>query len=179
VKIVVRELREGSNPINFPITAIDLDGIVKDLDVLYGARADGTVDLDVQKFEGVLLLRGTLDAEYFFDCARCLAERQRALHLPIHWTLIPKTAFSDSDKEMEVELTSDDLDTSFYEGEEIDIGELAREAVLLELPVIPRCAESETCAKALEATVAEQPTKKKVDPRWGPLQAMLDSKKNN
>ena len=177
--IVVRELREGSNPIRFPIPAARLDGIVKDVDDLYGARTDGDVDLDVQKLEGMLFLRGKIDAEYFFDCARCLAERQRTLHLPIHWTLIPKTAFSDPDKETEVELTSDDLDTSFYEGEEIDLGALAREAVLLELPGIPRCADSEVCTKVLREPENDQPAKKKLDPRWGPLQAMLDAKKQN
>jgi uncharacterized metal-binding protein YceD (DUF177 family) len=172
-------LREGSNPVRFPLPAPALERIVKDVDSLYSAQGDGDVDIDVQKLEGMLFLRGKIDAEYRFDCARCLAERQRTLHIPIHWTLIPKTTFSDPDKETEVELTFDDLDTSFYEGEEVDLGELVREALLLELPGAPRCGDSEEC-DAMDADAdAEQPTKKKLDPRWGPLQAMLDAKKQN
>ena len=177
MKIVVRELREGSNSVRFPIPVPKLDGIVKDVDGLYRAETDGAVDLDVQKLEGMLFLRGKVDANYLFDCAACLAERQRKLEIDIHWTLIPKTAFTDDDNQTEVELTSDDLDTSFYEGEEVDLGELAREAILLELPSIPRCSEAEVCTR--EYDEEPKPSKETVDPRWGPIQAMLESKNQN
>ncbi len=180
MKIVVRELREGSNPIRFPIPAVSLDGIVKDVDELFRAETEGDVTLDVQKLEGMLFLRGMITAAYEFDCARCLSSRARSLELPIHWTLIPKSTFSDPDSNREVELTSDDLDTSFYEGEEIDLGDLAREALLLELQPVPRCDDSETCETQYVAIEEdERPTKPKLDPRWGPLQAMLEAKKKN
>ena len=177
MKIVVRELREGSNPIRFPLPGPRLDRIVKDVDELYRAETDGAVNLDVQKLEGMLFLRGKVDANYLFDCATCLAERQRTLEIDIHWTLIPKNAFSDEDSQTEVELTSDDLDTSFYEGEEVDLGELAREAILLELPSIPRCSASEVCTR--EHDQEPKPSKDTVDPRWGPIKAMLESKNQN
>ena len=67
--------------------------------------------------------------------------------------------------------------TGAYEGEEVDLGELAREAILLELPPIPRCADNEVCTREFD----DEPkaSKDAVDPRWGPIQAMLESKKHN
>ncbi|MFT6399830.1 MAG: uncharacterized metal-binding protein YceD (DUF177 family) [Bradymonadia bacterium] len=164
----------------FPIPAESLDGIVKDIDVLFRAAIEGDVELDVQKLEGMLFLRGTIRGAYEFDCARCLSSRARSLELPIHWTLIPKSTFSDPDNDQEVELTSDDMDTSFYEGEEIDLGDLAREALLLELQPVPRCGESEDCKTTFPTPNEDEwPTKPKLDPRWGALQAMLEAKKKN
>lgn len=179
MKIVIRELREGSNPLRFTIPAADLAAIVNDLDELYSAERDGEVDLDLQKYSELMHLTGTVHAPIRFSCARCLAERTRELNIPIHWTLLPKSGQADETEE--IELNEDDLDTSFYEGEEIDLGELAREAILLELEPIPRCAPDENCdtsgfvTEAVDGTTEET----KEDPRWAPLKKLLAGKDTN
>ena len=76
-----------------------------------------------------------------FECARCLAERKRGLDMRVRWTLVPASQITSGSvsAEEEQELTSDDLDVSFYTGDEVDLGELARETLLLELEPCPRC----------------------------------------
>lgn len=182
MKIVIRELREGSNTIRFTLPAEQLAGIVKDLDELYSADSPATVEFELQKYDELMHLSGTVSADVKFECARCLADRVAELRIPIHWTLLPKHgADGDLSRKEEIELTTDDLDTSFYEGEEIDLGELAREAILLELEPIPRCADPAECKPGLE--LAEDPSdsdsgaEKREDPRWAPLKQLLDRKK--
>ncbi len=178
MKIVIRELREGSNPIRFKISAPLLDEIVKSMDELYAARSEGEVDLDVQKYDELMHVRGSVVAPVSFECARCLAERERTLEVPLHWTLMPKRQIDNPSKE-EIELSTDDLDTSFYEGEEVDLAELAREAILLELEAVPRCGPDEACAADDYLSTPEEVSAPKADPRWGPLQEMLAKKKQN
>lgn len=175
MKIVIRELREGSNPIRFEMSATQVDEIVKDMDELYASHADADVDLDIQKYNELMHLRGTVRAPIQFECARCLTERHRDLTIPLHWTLLPKAQVDAPSKE-EIELTTDDLDTSFYEGEEVDLGELAREAILLAIDPAPRCSADEECEADRYLSEPEPPRE---DPRWGPLKELLAKKKSN
>ena len=178
VKVVIRELREGSNAIQFPIPSERLNEIVADQDDLYSATTPGSVDLDLQKYSGLMHLSGTVAADISFDCARCLASRPRSLHIGIQWTLIPRPVGEKLSAEEEVELSDDDLNTSYYEGEEIDLGELAREAILLELDPIPSCGPDEDCVPAVEITVVD-PNARAEDPRWAPLKKMLAERESN
>lgn len=178
MNIVIRELREGSNPIRFTISASSLDGIVKSMDELYASRSDGEADLDVQKYNELMHVRGLVVAPVRFECGRCLAERERTFEIPLDWTLMPKKHIDNPSKE-EIELSTDDLDTSFYEGEELDLAELAREAILLELDPIPRCDANESCAADDYLSIPDENSAPKADPRWGPLQEMLEKKKQN
>ena len=180
MKIGIRELREGSNPIRFTISERDLQGIVVDMDELYAARRAGEVDLDLQMYGELMHLHGRVDADISFACARCLASRDRELRIPIKWTLIPRKGQENEllSKE-EIELQQDDLDTSFYEGDEIDLSDLAREALLLELEAIPRCAEHEDCDPGPSLRNSENTADREVDsedPRWAPLKQVLANK---
>ncbi|MCB9507133.1 MAG: DUF177 domain-containing protein [Myxococcales bacterium] len=178
MKIFVPELREGSNPVAFPIEREALRGIVRDMDELYDAKGDGDVALDVSKVGGLMHIRGHVRGPISFECARCLADRPRALDIAIAWTLVPRASFAEGlSSEEEIELTADDLDTSFYEGEEIDLMELAREAVLLELEPAPRCADDEACTPSSAVILADAATEPKKDPRWSALQDVLDARK--
>lgn len=179
MKIVIHELREGSNPIRFAIPKAELASIVKDLDDLYDAMEDGEVEFDLQKYDELMHLSGSVRADVSFECARCLADRVTELRIPIHWTLMPRDGQGgELSRKEEVELTTDDLETSFYEGEEIDLGELAREAILLELDPVPRCADEATCLidPAAVAKLDEVEAEPSEDPRWAPLKQLLTRK---
>lgn len=184
MKIVIRELREGSNPIRFSISAATLAAIVKDLDDLYDARSDGEVEFDLQKYDGLMHLSGAVRADVSFECARCLADRVTELRIPIHWTLLPKEEQGgELSRKEEIELSTDDLDTSFYEGEEIDLGDLAREAILLELEPVPRCPEGVECDPGPylsdEAGDTDPDPGDREDPRWAPLKDLLERNKSD
>ncbi|MFU8806559.1 MAG: YceD family protein, partial [Bradymonadaceae bacterium] len=87
----------------------------------------------------------------------------------------------------EIELSAEDLDVSFYEGDLIDLRDLIREAVLLELPVFPNCSEElrDACDAAYQANVGAETLEKnednKIDLRWSALKNIKlgdDSKKD-
>jgi len=177
MKIDITTLHEGSNPVAFEIPADALRAIVRDMDDLYDASGAAAVSFDVQKVDALMLLRGRVEAPIAFECARCLARRERALTVPVLWSLVPKAELSAQlSADEEFELTSDDLDTSFYEGDEIDLGDLAREAILLELNPAPRCADDENCTPHPTLQLATDTPAG--DPRWAPLAAALAARRS-
>lgn len=178
MKLDIRELNEGSNPIAFDIDVAGFDAILKEVDELYVANAPCEVRFDVQKLEDMLMVVGEVRAPHGAQCARCLADLARSLTLKIRWTLLPTSSLGHRvSEEEEVELTTDDLDVSFYEGDEIDLADLVREAVLLETEPIPRCDVDDCPNKLYQQPPAESAPK--IDPRWGPLQQMKEKLSKN
>ena len=183
MKIDITELREGSNPIAFTVPTADFEVILKEVDDLY--EADGgacSVNFDVERYDTTLTVKGTISGPMAFSCARCLERNQEPMELRIRWTLLPRSAFATEDVSDEegVELTSDDLDVSFYDGDEIDLLEMVREAILLDLPAIPKCpVDSCGTVEYLRAS-AEEAEAPLPDPRWAALRALQEqnAKKN-
>ncbi len=182
MKILLKELSPGVNTFTFEIPQVDLDAMVKEADDLYFARAGAAkVEFGVEKIDDILTLRGSVHGDAGFECARCLKENARSISVPVRWTLVPKSAVvvPGMSAEEEVELTTDDLDVSFFDGEEVDLLELAREAVLLDLDPAPRC-EVDSCEFQAYAAAPSEEAEPEIDPRWAPLMAMKDKlKKQN
>jgi uncharacterized protein len=84
--------------------------------------------------------------ELFFDghiggavlghCARCLEAYPFDLNKDFFLVLVPR-----SELPREMDLRDEELDLSFYEGEEIDLTPLVREQIILALPSRPLCRE--------------------------------------
>lgn len=178
VIVHLRELGDGPRPFPFAVPVEQFDQWVKEADELYFAReAPCEADLTVEKFDDMLFVRGTVSGPMGYACATCLEEEPLDLRIDLKWTLVPKQALSSeklSDKE-ELELTVDDLDVSFFEGEEIDLAELVREAILLELDPCPRH-DVDACAgrRYLSDPAGEGEEEDPLDPRWAPLAALKD-----
>lgn len=177
MKIDLKELREGPNPVAFEVGAEQADTWLREVDELYrGAGQPIVADLSLQRLDDIILVRGTVAGPYGFSCARCLAERAGALDLHVTWTLMPRDKMLDeqTSPDEEFELTADDLDVSFFDSDEIDLGDLVRELVLLELDSIPHC-EVDACEGARYLTAhsrAEPDEGERLDPRWAPLAAL-------
>jgi uncharacterized protein len=84
-----------------------------------------------------LIFQGTLRGKVVGHCARCLDEFTLEVERPFHCVLVPH-----SDVPAEVELEEDDLDLSYYSGDEVDVSPLIREQLLLSLPTQPLCHEA-------------------------------------
>jgi uncharacterized metal-binding protein YceD (DUF177 family) len=182
VKILVRELSAGENPFDFEVPVAELNSFVSDADDLYYARnAGGHVMMIVDKVDEILSVRGRIQgASCGFECARCLKENARPLDIRLRWTLVPRSTIARAaslSPEEEVELTTDDLDVSFFDGDEIDLMEIVREAILLELDPAPRC-EVDSCEFQGYAAPPSPEAEPEIDPRWAPLQAMKEKLKN-
>ena len=169
-----RQLRIGSNPTTVSLSAEELSTILGELDTLYEPASEGIhTTLDLQRTGDTTLVVGRFTLPVRFSCARC-AESCDALHeIALRWTLLPKSVLDDDrlDEEEERELSADDLDVSFYEGDEVDLAELVREAILLELPSCPHCG-LDACPGLgyLAAPTAE--ASGDPDPRWAALAAL-------
>lgn len=139
------------------------------------------LELEVQKAAGgrfrlVGKARTTLEV----PCSRCVEPFRIPVDAPFDLSFLPQT---DNAGEPEREIRDDDLSTSFYRDDTIDLAELLREQLYLALPMkplhdegcqglCPLCGTNlnrETC----ECKVAWE------DPRLAGLKSLLDEKKTN
>lgn len=86
-----------------------------------------------------ILVRGHLEGALTLSCSRCLNPFSHPVAADFDLLLAPGPMSVD---DKEVELSRDDLDLDFYEGELVDVERILREQVLLQLPLKPLCAET-------------------------------------
>jgi uncharacterized protein len=85
-----------------------------------------------------VLITGKVETTLRLQCVRCLKEFSSPLSTTFDLTLHPiKEAPSDED----IELGSEEMESSFFEGGEIHLSEIACEQIFLELPYQPLCQE--------------------------------------
>ena len=83
-----------------------------------------------------LIFSGEVRAIAEGHCSRCLESYGIEVEKPFWLTLVP--AFQHRGG---IRLRLDDLDQGFYAGSDIDLGQLAQEEIILELPIRPLCKE--------------------------------------
>lgn len=83
-----------------------------------------------------VFIEGSATADFTPPCARCLQPVPTHLAPSFYLTLFPDRA-----EEGEMQLTEDELDENTYRGEEIDVGEVLNEQILLERPYVILCSE--------------------------------------
>jgi uncharacterized protein len=101
------------------------------------------------------------------ECQRCLTPTKIPLDFPFSATFVTEENYTDA---KEAELRGADLDVSVYEDERIDLGELAREQILLNLPTQALCREDckglcPKCGANLNETACDCASVE-IDPRW-------------
>jgi len=82
-------------------------------------------------------VRGSVQSRAHLECVRCLREFDLPLDAPL--VLYAERTGSTSRKEQE-ELERDDF-MLFHDGRRLDLRDVVREILLLELPITPRCRE--------------------------------------
>ena len=92
-----------------------------------------------------LLFDGTLCGDLVGQCARCLEEFPLSLDRPFSCVLMPLASLSSVSRlpsrslGRELELNHEDLATSFYSGDSVDVSALVQEQFFLALPSRPLC----------------------------------------
>lgn len=82
-------------------------------------------------------VRGTVSTRVHLECVRCLREFDLPMEVPL--VLYAERTGSTSREEQEA-LERDDF-MLFHDGRRLDLRDSVREALLLELPITPRCRE--------------------------------------
>jgi len=115
-------------------------------------------------------VEGRISGEVEAECTRCLQSLTHRLDVPLKATFITEENYT---SEKEAELRSDDLDVSIYDGEKIDLTDLVREQILLDLPTQILCKEDckglcQKCGANLNEVNCNC-EENKTDPRWAAL----------
>jgi uncharacterized protein len=134
------------------------------------ADADVVVDADIEVVDGGVVVTGTVSSIWTGECRRCLQ--------PVTGVVVSKVreVFERTPRLRESDLVdAHEAETYRLAGDTLDLAPLARDAILLELPLAPVCREDcaglcPTCGVDLNeqsCECAEQP----INPVW----AILDS----
>ena len=130
------------------------------------ARVKGVL----KKGSGQTDVSGEIAVRVTVECNRCLAKVDRELEFPFEAAFVAPENYTEA---REAELHHADLDVSVLETNELDLADLAREQILLNLPEQVQC--SEDCRGLCEKCGANLNLKscnckeKEVDPRWSAL----------
>ena len=99
------------------------------------------VDLEIHKRPDHVLVQGAIQATFQLDCHRCLESFPWELEQPVEVLLLYQQKPPGQVDDEELELTSEEMDQTFFDGEEIDIDVLVAEQVLLALPIKALCSD--------------------------------------
>lgn len=115
-------------------------------------------------------VEGEISGVAEMECTRCLQTVEHKLHIPFNTEFVTAENYTAA---KEAELQEQDLDTAVYEGDKIDLTELVREQILLNLPEQVFCTEN--CRGLCEKCGANRNLidcnciEKEIDPRWSAL----------
>lgn len=103
----------------------------------YVIKAPLQVSLSYYRAGTEIFISGAIDAVTTAECSRCAEEFELPSHRPFRYVLAPRAIGDDKD----FGLKAEDLELSFYNGEEVDLTPLVREQALLALAERPLCRE--------------------------------------
>jgi uncharacterized protein len=100
------------------------------------------IRLMARKFEGMVIVEGSVTTTVRLQCCRCLQEFEQPLDATFSVTYARELpAMDEGGDDGEVELQADDLGMLAFEGDEIDLTETVQEQVVMALPFKPLCRE--------------------------------------
>lgn len=102
----------------------------------YRIVAPVELDVDIHKDHERFRLEGTVRTELELPCSRCLEPFRMPIDAAFSLRYLPASEMTHA-QEREVE--EDDLETSYYRDDQIDLNELMREQFYLALPMKPLC----------------------------------------
>jgi len=115
----------------------DIPGLLSDIEE---CRIQGSVKGEtlLYRVDRNVHLNGKVAALIAIKCDRCLEEYNQEIDTSFFYELVPSQSI---DKEKEIALGSEDMEVSFYDGAKIQIGDIFREQILLQIPMRHVCKE--------------------------------------
>ncbi len=106
----------------------------------YSFEESPSIRMSHFRSEKDVFLNGTIQGRLSGQCGRCLEPYTFSLDREFSLVLSPQPALG-QEIELGQELREDELSTSFYRGDNIDVSSLVQEQILLTLPSVPLCKE--------------------------------------
>ena len=140
----------------------------------YRITAPVTLDFDVYKDKEKFRLVGGVRTQLELGCSRCLEPFTLPVDATFDLRYLPSSEMS---TEAERELQDEDVETSYYRDDQIDLNELMREQFYLALPMKPLCWEDckglcPQCGTNLNTGTCECAAGWE-DPRLAPLKGLV------
>jgi uncharacterized protein len=95
-------------------------------------------EVKIWKTDRSVFIKGKVDTNLRLQCVRCLKEFSYPISSTFELTLYPLKGISFAE---ETELDAGEMESSFFEGGEIHLSEIACEQIFLEVPYQPFCRE--------------------------------------
>ena len=173
MRISVSQLEQGKREFAYELLPEEFDLGEEGIRLAAPLKIDGTAVLKNAEVRVRGALRGSIEA----DCDRCLRPVPMPIDLSFDAHLV---AGGNQDGGQNVELADQDLDYSVFEGEWVDLDELAREQILLARPTRLLCREEcrglcANCGADLNQDQKCGCADAETDPRWGALAALKKS----
>lgn len=170
--MIIDLIKLGNSPVEFnfllPPDEIDLETesvTLRGEVMMAGKVTRRIVQTDVE---------GEIAAEIEIDCTRCLEPVEKSLKIPFS---VSYTAPENYTAEKEAELHGDDLDLAVSEDDRVDLKEIVREQILLNLPEQVLCQEDckGLCQKcgANRNLIDCKCEENEADPRWSALKDLI------
>lgn len=151
---------------NVPAPAVLGTGVI-------GVRegSDLGLALSLESVSEGIWVSGTATAQAVGECARCLEEVTMEIVAPVQGLFVyPDTSLGGS---------GDEVDVHDFDGENLDLEEVIRDAVVTSLPFIPLCdPECPGLCDKCGTRLADDPGHHHdvVDPRWAALEGLTEKK---
>ncbi|MGH9026351.1 MAG: YceD family protein [Acidimicrobiia bacterium] len=108
------------------------------------------VDLVLERVPDGIVVQGEIDGSWRAQCSRCLNPVESDFAVSVRELFEPEPV---------------EGETYALDGEEIDLDQLLRDTVLLELPLAPTCGDG-GCDCAGDDVAGGEPVEPEIDPRW-------------
>ena len=96
------------------------------------------LEFDIHKDKDKFRLVGRVGTQLELTCSRCVEPYRFPIDADFDHRYLPR---SEASTDQDSEVAEEDLETSYYTDDEIDLGELMREQFYLALPMKPLCSE--------------------------------------
>jgi len=141
MKLRIEEIIEQGITLEFNRDKDWLDELFrKERDVDFYFASPMVISLSFNRSGRKIFVNGKIDTSLHLNCTRCAEDFVYPLSEMITYTLIPSDKMSKH--HTETELTNEDLELSFYDGEEVDVNQIVKELIFLSIPSYPRCSKS-------------------------------------
>ncbi len=159
-------LRDSPHEFEFLLTPEEIDLDSEDAELKIAVKVKGKLTKHIAQTD----VAGTIGAEPEIECSRCLQVIDKEIEFAFEAAFVTPENFTEA---KEAELNAKDLDVSVFEGDKIDLTELVREQILLNLPEQVFCRED--CKGLCDKCGANRNLidcnckEKEIDPRWAAL----------
>ena len=134
----VPNLEKGVSTHSFEISGEWLRAQLADLEGIDASGEVGRFSLTTTIRGQEVLLSGEVRATLLVDCVRCLETFEFPIEGDLAVLMVPGPAPVAGEDEEDGE----DLGVEHYQGEEIELDELIRDTIVLEVPISPSCGDS-------------------------------------